>query len=403
MTMRSGYVEEGSAFLAIAGVDLKSRASQARARQGVDRSTPAADAPERFKVIVIGGGQAGLSTGYHLARRGIPFVILDANDRIGDSWRNRWDSLRLFSPARFDGLDGMRFPARGSSFPTKDEMADYLEDYAERFNLPVRSGVKIDRLSRRDGRYVLSVGARQFEAEHVVVAMSRYQEPHVPDFARDLGPDIVQFHSFDYRNPSQVKDGPVLVVGASTSGADIAIELAPSHKTLLSGRHPGNVPFRIESWFGRNIALRVVFRLVFHRIFTVDTKAGRKFRPKVLSKGGPLIRVKLQDLDAAGVERVPRVAGVRDGRPVLDDGRVLDVANVIWCTGFHHGFPWIDLPIFDEYGLPRHYRGETAGQPGLYFIGLPFIYSFSSAMVHGVGRDAAHIAGLIASRVGAPA
>lgn len=399
MSISSRYVEEGSAFLEIAGTGLKTRASQAKTQRDFGQSNLPAEGPERFRVIIIGAGQAGLSAGYHLARRGIPFVILDANERVGDSWRNRWDSLRLFSPARYDGLDGMRFPARGASFPTKDEMAGYLEDYAERFNLPIRSGVKVDRLSWRDGRYILSAGARRFEAEHVVVAMSRYQEPYVPDFARDLDPDIVQLHSFDYRNPSQVKEGPVLIVGASTSGADIAVELAPSHKTLLSGRHPGHIPFRIDSWFGRNLAIRVVFRLVFHRLFTVDTKMGRKFRPKVLSQGGPLIRVRPQDLAAAGVERVPRMAGIRDGRPVLDDGRTLDVANVIWCTGFHHGFPWIDLPVFGDHGQPHQYRGETADQPGLYFIGLPFIYSFSSTMVHGVGRDAAHVAGLIAARV----
>lgn len=403
MSTTTGYLEEGSALLEIANVELNARAGKTSPRTVSGMSAGQAHAPERFKVIIIGAGQAGLSAGYHLARRGIPFVILDAHERVGDSWRKRWDSLRLFSPARFDGLDGMRFPARGGSFPTKNEMADYLEDYAERFNLPVRGGVKVDRLSWSDGRYVVSAGARRFEAEHVVVAMSMYQEPRVPAFARDLDEDVVQLHSLDYRNPSQVKDGPVLIVGAGNSGADIAIELAPSHKMLLSGQHPGHVPFRVDSWFGRNLAIRVVFRLVFHRLFTVDTKMGRKFRPRVLSKGGPLIRVKPQDLAAAGVERVSRVAGVTDGRPVLEDGRTLDVANVIWCTGFHHGFPWIDLPIFGDHGMPNQYRGETADQPGLYFIGLPFIYSFSSAMVHGVGRDAEHIAGLIASRVGAPA
>src|SRR5262245_35881833 len=177
-----------------------------------------------FHTVVIGGGQAGLSVGYYLARQGRPFVILDANKRVGDAWRQRWDSLHLFTPAVFDSLVGMKFPAPPFSFPTKDEMADYLEAYARRFQLPVRTGIRVDRLSRVGTRYLVEAGPHRFEADHVVVAMSSYQIPRTPAFGKDLRPDILQMHSSAYRNPAQLKPGGVLLVGAGNSGAEIAIE-----------------------------------------------------------------------------------------------------------------------------------------------------------------------------------
>jgi putative flavoprotein involved in K+ transport len=355
--------------------------------------------PRRVQTVVIGGGQAGLSMGYHLARRGLEFVILESHLRVGDSWRRRWDSLRLFTPARFDGLVGMPFPAPPHTFPTKDEMADYLEAYAARFKLPVQTGVTVDRLSKRDGVYQISAGSLQFEAEHVVVAMSDYQRCRLPPFACDLDPAIVQMHSADYRNLSQLQPGGVLVVGAGNSGADIALEAARGgHQTWMSGRDVGHVPFRIDSLAGRLLLVRLVLRGLFHRVITVKTPIGRKLRHKLLSMGGPLIRVKPKDLDIAGVERVPRTAGVQNGRPILEDNRVLDVANVIWCTGFNHGFSWIDVPIFGSDGRPLHERGIVVNEPGLYFVGLIFLYAASSVMIHGVGRDAQYIAETIVSR-----
>ena len=349
---------------------------------------------ERIQTVVIGGGQAGLSVGYHLARRGLSFAILDAGERVGDAWRHRWDSLRLFTPARFDGLVGMPFPAKQHSFPTKDEMADSLAAYAQRFRLPVRTGVRVDGLSRNGSGFVITAGDRRFAAENVVVAMSNYQKPVVPPFAGELRPDIVQLHSLDYRSPAQLQDGDVLLVGAGNSGADIAMEVARTHRTWLSGRHPGHIPFRIEGLAARLLLVRLVLRVLFHRVLTVRTPLGRKARPHVLAKGGPLIRVKPQDLAAAGVRRVPRTAGVRDGLPLLDDGRVLDV---IWCTGFEPGFSWIDLPVLGSNG-PTHERGVVAKEPGLFFVGLEFLYSLSSIMIHGVGRDAERIARAVAAR-----
>ena len=203
--------------------------------------------PEYIQTVIIGAGQAGLSVGYYLARQGLPFVILEANARVGDTWRQRWDSLRLFTPARFDGLAGMPFPAAGNAFPTKDEMAAYLESYAAHFHLPVRTGLRVQRVSRNGDRYLIEAGPLRLEADHVVVAMATYQQPRVPAFARELSPDIVQLHSSEYRNPGQLRPGAVLIVGAGNSGAEIARELAATHRTWLSGRDVGHVPFRISA------------------------------------------------------------------------------------------------------------------------------------------------------------
>ena len=349
---------------------------------------------EEFDVIVIGGGQAGLSVGYHLARvGGLRFVILDANERTGDSWRSRWDSLRLFTPARFNGLDGMPFPAPRHYFPTKDEMAGYLEAYAARFRLPVRTGVRVRRLFERRGRYVISTGSQELEAAQVVVAMGKYQRPRIPEFAAALSDNITQLHSSQYRNVSQLQPGgAVLLVGAGNSGADIALEAARSgHETWLAGRSPGELPFRPEGFCGRHLLQPLVIGFVFHRVLTVETSLGRKIRPGALHGAAPLIRVKSRDLEAAGVRRAPRVIGARDGMPLLADGRTLAVANIIWCNGFDAGFDWIDLPVFAEDGEPMHRSGVVESQPGLYFVGLHFLHALSSAMVHGVGRDAQRI------------
>ena len=351
---------------------------------------------EQFDTVVIGGGQAGLAVGYYLKKQGGSFVILDANERIGGSWRTRtWDSLRLFTPARYDGLPGWPFPAPGWSYPTARETADYLEAYAARFDLPVRTEMPVTRLTKDGDRYVVECGERRLEAKRVVVATGFYGTPSVPEFASELDPRIVQMHSADYRDPSQLKPGGVLLVGAGNSGADIGMEVSKTHRTWLSGRDKGQVPLRIESRKARFV-LPVLWFVASH-VLTVKTPIGRKVRPHVLSDGAPLIRVKSADLLAAGIERVPKVVGVSDGLPILEDGRVMDVANVIWCTGFRQDFSWIDVPVFGEDKEPINTRGVTS-EPGLYFVGLDFLHSFTSENVGGVGRDARHIARHIASR-----
>jgi putative flavoprotein involved in K+ transport len=348
--------------------------------------------PVHVETVIIGGGQAGLAVGRHLARRGRPFLILDANQRVGDAWRRHWDSLRLFTPARYSALAEAPFPGPAHSFPTKDQVADYLEAYATRFQLPVRTGVRVDRLSRNGGRFVVAAGDRRWEADNAVVAMSSFQIPRVPPFAADLGPGVVQLHSAGYRNPSQLQAGGVLVVGAGNSGAEIALEVAGRYPTWLAGRESGQVPFRIDGAVARFVFQPLMFRFVGHRVLTVDTPIGRRMRPRLMAHGAPLVRVKPKDLDAAGVRRVPRVVGVRDGLPVLADQRVLEVVNVIWCTGFGPDFSWIDLPVFGaDAREPMHHRGVVTSQPGLYFVGLFFLYAMSSGFLPGVDRDAEHV------------
>ena len=350
----------------------------------------------RIPTIVIGGGQAGLSVGYHLQRMAVPFVILDAQERVGGAWRSRWDSLRLFTPARFDGLDGKPFPAPSHSFPTKDEMADYLEAYSAEFALPVRSGERVTSLSKRDSVFIVETDDRRFEADNVVVAMSSWQIPRLPGFAKDLRPEIKQLHTNDYQNPTQLQEGPVLVVGAGNSGAEIALDVAGSHEAMVSGPDTGHVPFRVEGRVGR--LLVPVVRFMFHRVLTMSNPIARRRMPKMIASGEPLVRTKPRDLVEAGIERMPRVVGVEDGWPVLEDGRVIHPANVIWCTGFEPGFTWIDLPVF-EAGRVKHDRGVVRDIPGLYFVGLKGLYSVSSAQVNGVGRDSERVAKLIAASV----
>lgn len=350
-------------------------------------------------VIVIGGGQAGLSVGHHLAKRGLRFVILDAHQRVGDSWRERWDSLKLFTPARFDSLDGMPFPLPAHEFPTHEQMADYLEAYAAHFKLPVQSGMRVESLTKRGGRYVVKAGGVELEADQVVVAMASYQQPRLPGLAQQLRPDIVQLHSSAYRNPEQLREGSVLIVGAGNSGAEIGMELAKKgRKVWLSGRDTGKVPVRITGFWGTHVFAPLILRLLFHRLLTIATPFGRRARAKMMKGGTPLIRTQQPDLLGVGVERCARVSEARGGRPALADGTVCEVANVIWCTGYDPGFSWIDLPIFDDHGEPQHWGGVVKDQPGLYFVGLHFLYSMSSTMIHGVGRDARRIVATLAKR-----
>lgn len=345
---------------------------------------------ERVDTLVIGGGQAGLATGYHLQQAGVPFVIVDANRRTGDSWRNRWDSLRLFTPNRFNSLPGMPITGRGWDFPTKDELADYLESYARHFEFDIRHGVTIDHLSREGDHFVAATTGRVFEARRVIVAMSDYQLPKTPAFASQLDPAIVQIHSGEYKSPAQLGSGDVLIVGLGNSGAEIAKELNETSRVFLSGEPSGVQPFRPERLSGR-VLMPIVGPVILTRVLSTSTPMGRRFRKKMFHKAAPLMRVKPKDLVSAGVERVGRVVGVVDGRPQLDDGTVLDVANVVWCTGFTSGFSWIDLPVFDDAGAVIHDRGVVDDVPGLGFVALKFQTSVLSDTLLAVGRDAGYV------------
>lgn len=354
---------------------------------------------EHIETLIIGGGQSGLAVAYQLKRSGRPVLILEGNERVGDSWRKRWDSLRVFSPAKFDGLPGMRFPAPSLSFPTKDAVADYQAAYAKRFDLPVRTSTRVDAVDRRGDRYVVTAGASTYEADNVVIATGACQVPKIPAFASELRPAIKQMHSSEYKSPAQLPEGDVLVVGTGNSGAEIATELTRTRRVLLAGRDPREVPFE-HGAFAAMFALPMIKFLGMY-VLNVDTPMGRKAQPQFLRHGPPLIRVKTKHLAAAGVERVPRVTGVRDGLPLLADGRALDVSAVIWCTGFKSDFDWVHADVFGADGRPVQYRGVVKSSPGLYFVGLEFQYAAASGVLPGIVRDAGHVARHIAARVAA--
>lgn len=343
-----------------------------------------------FDTIIIGGGQAGLTLGYYLARQGRNFVILDANDRPGASWRRRWDSLRLFTPAWISSLPGMPHQGSDTTFLSKDEIANYLERYAAHFHLPVLFNCSVESLVRQEDTYLLSAGREQFSAHHVVIATGAYQRPRLPLYAVRLDPQIVQMHSDDYRNPGQLREGNVLVVGAGSSGSEIALELASRHRVWLAGRDPGHRPKNIP------LLLRKPYWWLIHQAINTDKKMGRRMQEQTEMRGAPLIGIPKNAFKQANVARIPRVVGIQEGKPLLGDGQVLDVANVIWSTGYMPDYQWIHLPIFSAAGRPIHTRGIIESQPGLYFLGLPFQYTLSSSFIGGVGRDAEYIAEHIA-------
>jgi putative flavoprotein involved in K+ transport len=352
----------------------------------------------QFETVIIGGGQAGLATAYHLTRRGLPFVILDENDRVGAAWRNRWDSLKLFTPGRYSSLPGMPCPVQSRSFPGKDDMSDYLQAYVDRFGLPVRTGFKVDWVIFDGDRYTIETNRGRISAYNVVVATGAFHNPRIPEFADKLDPDIVRMHSSQYKTPLQVREGPVLVVGAGQSGAEIALDMAGEHKVWLSGRDTGEEPTVSGTLADRLITPIIVFAAT--KVVNVANPIGRKFRKHFFytPHGIPRAGGTKKRLLNAGVEWVGRTTGTSDGYPQLEDGRVMQVANVIWCTGFRTDYSWIDLPIFDEYGYPVHKRGVVSSHPGLYFMGLPFQRTLSSTLILGVGKDAGYIANHIASK-----
>lgn len=350
------------------------------------------------ETLIIGAGQAGLATAYHLNRRGRECLVLDGNSRVGDSWRQQWDSLRLYSPAKYDALPGMPFPARAWHYPTKDETADFLETYARTLELPVRLGERVRRVAADGHGFCVDTQAGSYVASNVVVATGTFgRTPYIPDFAGDLDPAIVQMHSSDYRRLDQLPEGAVLVVGASHSGHDIALELAGGRPVILVGRDCGEIPVPLES--RRMRVLFPVLWFIWGKVMNRSTPMGRKGLQHARFHGGPALRVKRADLLAAGVERITeRVVGVRDGRPVLSDDRALDVAAVVWATGFQQSLDWIEPDVAGEGGWPREQRGLVAEVPGLFFCGLSFQSSFRSMLIGGVGDDAAYVADRIVER-----
>jgi len=347
-----------------------------------------------YDVIVVGAGQAGLAAGHFLRRTGLRFALLEAGDSIGASWRNRWDSLRLFTPARYNALPGLEFPGPRYWLPGKDEVADYLAHYARRFDLPVLLRTAAKGLHRRNGRFVTTTNdGRVLGSASVIVATGANQRPRVPAFAAAIAPGVLQVHSCDYRRPRQLPEGKVLVVGAGNSGTQIAIELAESgREVVLAGRETGSLPRRL---LGRDI-----YDWLWPTLMrpTVESAVGRRLMRGRLFSGDPLIGMRTDRVVRPGLTRVGRVVAADRGLPLLDDGNVVaGLAAIVWCTGFRPDYEWIELPAMGLDGYPEHRRGIAANVPGLGFLGMRFQYRFGSALLGGVGEDAAHVVDRIAA------
>jgi putative flavoprotein involved in K+ transport len=352
--------------------------------------TSGMEAPS-FDVVVIGGSQAGLAIGYHLTQRGLRYVILDAGSETGHVWRSRWDSLTLFTPAQCSGLPEMAFPSPNDTYPSKDDVATYLQSYVSAFDLPVRLNAKVTSLTQRDGAYVVATADAEFTASQVVVAAGPFQVPFVPPVAGDLEETVLQIHSADYRNPAQLPEGGhVLVVGGGNSGFQIAEELAATRKVDLAvGKRIPSLPQRLLGkdlfWWLSGIGFMKV---------STDSRLGRK-----LSKRDVLIGSSARRLRRSGVTLRKRLVSAAGRRAVFDDGSEQDVDAIVWATGYRSDFSWIDVSgVGDARGGTIHRRGVTDA-PGLFFIGLTWQHTRGSALIGFVGDDAAFIAGRISSQL----
>ena len=353
---------------------------------------PAERSPARLDVIVIGAGQAGLAMGYFLARQGRRFAILDGGDSIGAAWRERWDSLVLFTPRRYDALPGLPFPGDPDGYPTRDEVTAYLERYADTFELPVELGSTVRSLTAADGRFVAEVGDRRIEADQVVVATGPFQAPNVPALADGLAPEVVQMHSTGYRRPGDLPEGTVLVVGGGNTGFQIAQELSatrPVHLAVGSRQKP--LPQRL---LGRDLFWWLT-KLGLLRT-SVESRMGRRMRERDFLIGSSPRAARRR----FGVDLKPRLVGVSGRTASFADGAEVDVDAVVWATGFRPDYSWIGLPVTDSDGRVRHRRGVTDA-PGLYFLGLTWQHTRGSALLGWVRDDAEFLAERIEAVAGA--
>jgi putative flavoprotein involved in K+ transport len=342
---------------------------------------------EHREVVVIGGGQAGLAIGYFLAQQGRRFVILEAAAEPATAWRTRWDSIRLFTPVRYNSLPGLAFPGKLDSYPGRDDVVTYLTDYAQHFELPVELNSRVQSVRTREaGGFLVELASRAYEADQVVVATGPFQVPFTPAIAADLSSDVVQMHSSEYRSPADLPAGPVLVVGGGNTGYQIAAELVRSREVHLSvGARQTPLPQRI---LGRDLFRYLEATGLMRK--TVTSRLGQRMKDRETLIGSSPRAARKQ-----GIRMRPRATGARGGHVTFADGSELAVDAVVWATGYRLDHSLVDLPIFDYRGQLRHRRGVT-DVPGLYFLGLPWQHTRGSALLGWVQDDAQHIAQRIA-------
>lgn len=346
-----------------------------------------------METIIIGAGQAGLSASYYLKQQGIPHTVFERNARVGDQWRRRWDSLELFTPTKYNSLPGKPFPGSKWDPPDKDTVAEYMEDYAKDFELPVECGITVEKAQPNDDQFRIHTDQGIRTAENVIVATGAFQKPYVPSCRRDFDDSVLQLHSSEYRNPRQLKPGTVLVVGTGNSGVQIAEELSATHEVTLSGRDNGGFP---RSFLGKDIYWWLNFLGIYNA--TVNSRIVKRMKKKIDGKGDPLVGRKLKEVvERCDIARCEKIETVKNGTVQLADGSTLPQPdNVIWSTGYRPDFSWIKGLKTEPDGYPVHQRGVVPDQPGLYFLGLKLLYRVSSSLLGGVGRDAQYIAGHIA-------
>jgi putative flavoprotein involved in K+ transport len=339
-------------------------------------------------VLVIGAGQAGLVMGYHLKDRGLRFEIVDAGWEVGSAWRSRWDSLRLFTPAQYDNMPGMAFPASLDTYPSKDDVADFLQSYAQEFELPVRLKTKVTSLTRSDDHYVAETSVGPLEARQVVVATGPFHIPFVPSISSDFDSSVTQIHSTAYRRPDSIPAGKVLVVGAANTGCQIALELVATRSVDISvGQRLPTIAQRPLGrdvwWWGTGVGLTRI---------TAKSRIGKRLsgRDQVIGGG-------LRELRRRGVVVRPRTTAVTGRSVMFADGESSEYDAVIWATGFRLDHSWINIPdVKNANGLVTHERGVVAS-PGLYMLGQTWQHTRTSALLGWVARDAAFLMERISS------
>ncbi|WP_438350607.1 flavin-containing monooxygenase [Paenibacillus sp. FA6] len=346
---------------------------------------------EYYDVVIVGAGQAGIAMGYHLKQQGLSFILLDSNVKIGDSWRHRYDSLKLFTSRRYSSLPELQMNGSLDGFPTKDEMADYLEQYATHFDLPVMLNTNVINIKKNGETFEVETNQEIIEAEQVVIASGAFQKPFVPPVIVNKGERSFQIHSSSYLSPKQILKGSVLVVGGGNSGAQIAVELAHERNVTLAVSR--SFKFLPLHFLGKNIFYWLdLFGLLYSG---VDTIKGSWFR----KQSDPIFGYKLKTLIAdRTINMKPRVVSVDGNEVLFEDNSVHSFESIVWSTGFIPSYDWILIEgATSSNGKPVHERGVSPIK-GLYFIGLPWQYQRGSALICGVGRDARYLIPYIIGR-----